>query len=377
VSIKPDFADAWYNHGNASKELKQYENALVSYDKAISIKNDYADALVNRGNVLQDLKLYEKALESFDKAICIKPDCVEAWSSRGNVLQDLKKFDLALSSHDKAISINSVDPQSYYNRSLLRLMLRDFDEGYRDYKYRWGSKEHLGKRQNTSIPSPVKTGIEGRLLLWAEQGLGDEVFYAGLLPILAAKEVSITLSADRRLHPIFKRSFPEISLIDKNVLSNTCLETGFDAQAPIGDLGYWLGVNEASIKTTRSPYLVNDAVKSDRLRSELLDLGSDLVCGLAWKSSNEKIGISKSISLNAFEPLLRLSGIQFVNLQYGDVNDDILQVKSNYSLDIHQVPGIDLFNDVDGLLALIDACDVVITTSNVTAHLAGRSEERV
>jgi len=371
VSIKPDFADAWYNHGNACKELKQYEKALVSFDKAISIKNDYADALVNRGNVLQDLKLYEKALESFDKAINIKPECVEAWSSRGNVLQDLKKFDLALSSHDKAININPDDPQSYYNRSLLRLMLRDFDEGYKDYKYRWESKENLGKRLNTSIPSPIKTELKGRLLLWAEQARGDEVFYAGLLPMLAAKEVSITLAVDRRLHSIFKRSFPEIGLIDKNALYKTSLETGFDAQAPIGDLGYCLGVDEAAIKTTRYPYLLSDSDKCIGLRGELLDLGTKLVCGLSWKSSNEKIGIAKSISLSSFEPLLNLRGVQFVNLQYGDVNDEIGQIKSKVAVDIHQVPGMDVFQDVDGLLALIDACDIIVTTSNVTAHLAG------
>jgi len=376
ISIKPDFADAWYNHGNACKELKQYEQALISYDKALNIKKDYSDALVNRGNVLQELKLYEQALASFDKAISINSDCVEAWSSRGNVLQDLKQFELALVSHDNAININPDDAQSYYNRGLLRLMLRDFDKGYKDYKYRWGRKELLGKHLKTSIPSPLKDELKGTLLLWAEQGLGDEVFYAGLLPMLAAKEVSATLLADKRLHTIFKRSFSNITLLDRNVFNNTCVETGFDAQAPISELGYWLGVNEASLKATRSPYLVSDSVKSDTIRRELLELRPGLVCGLAWKSSNEKIGKAKSISLSSFEPLLRMRGIKFVNLQYGDVHDDLQQIKSKLSVDIYQVPGMDVFHDVDGLLALIDACDIVVTTSNVTAHLAGSIGKR-
>ena len=376
LNIKPDFADAWYNRGNASKELKKYEQALVSYDKAISIKLSFADAWLNRGNVLQDLKLYEQALASLDKAISIKPDCVEAWSSRGNVLQDLKQYELALASHDKAISINPDDAQSYYNRSLLRLMLKKFEEGYKDYKYRWESKEQLGKRLKTSMPSILQSRLEGRLFLWAEQGLGDEVFYAGLLPMLLAKDVSITLSADQRLHSIYKRSFPEITLINKSALTNPYEENEFDGQAPIGDLGCLLGINEASITINRSPYLVTDAVKREKLSKEFSKIGPSLVCGLAWKSSNEKIGIAKSISLSSFEPILNLSGIQFVNLQYGDVSDDIQQIKSKLSVDIHQVPGIDLFHDVDSLLALIDACDVVVTTSNVTAHLAGAIGKR-
>jgi tetratricopeptide (TPR) repeat protein len=376
ISINPDFADAWFNHGNACKELKQFKQALASFDNAIKIKADYADAFVNRGNLLQDLKLFEQALASLDSAISIKVDCVEAWSSRGNVLQDLKQFELALVSHNEAIRIDPNDAQSYYNRSLLKLMLRDFKNGYEDYKYRWKSKELLGRQQKTSIPSPLKNNLQGRLFVWAEQGLGDEVFYAGLLPMLSSKEVCITLSADRRLHPIFKRSFYEINIIDKNELKKTSVDSGFDAQTPIGDLGHWLGIDEVSVAKTRSPYLISDADKSSRLRRNLLGLGSKFICGLAWKSSNEKIGPAKSISLAFFEPLLRLSGIQFVNLQYGDVNGDIEQIKSKLSIDIHQVPGIDLFNDVDGLLSLIDACDIVVTTSNVTAHLAGAIGKR-
>ena len=377
ISIKPDFADAWFNHANASKELKRYDQAIISYDKAISVKPDYSDALLNRGNVLQDLKLYEEALSSLDKSISINPNCVEAWSSRGNVLQDLKKYEQALSSHNRAISLNPADAQSHYNLSLLMLMLRKFEEGYKGYKYRWDSKELLGKRQKTSIPSVLQSKLEGRLFLWAEQGLGDEVFYAGLLPLLLAKDVSVTLTADHRLHSIYRRSFPEITLIDRNVLTRKAFEvTEFDGQAPIGDLGYLLAVNEASIKLNRLPYLVTDVVKREEFRKELSKNRPNLVCGLAWKSSNEKIGIAKSISLSSFEPILNLSGIQFVNLQYGDVSDDIQQIKSKLSVDIHQVPGIDLFNDVDSLLALIDACDVVVTTSNVTAHLAGAIGKR-
>jgi ADP-heptose:LPS heptosyltransferase len=71
-----------------------------------------------------------------------------------------------------------------------------------------------------------------------------------------------------------------------------------------------------------------------------------------------------------------LPGVHFVNLQYGDVKEEIQHVKSNLSVDVHQVPGVDVFYYVDSLLALIDACDVIVTTSNVTAHLAGSIGKR-
>jgi protein O-GlcNAc transferase len=75
-----------------SKSLKRYEEALTSYDRAIAIKPDYAEAYYNRGNALQELKRLEEALASYDRAIEIKPDYAEAYSNRGNALKELKRL---------------------------------------------------------------------------------------------------------------------------------------------------------------------------------------------------------------------------------------------------------------------------------------------
>jgi hypothetical protein len=214
------------------------------------------------------------------------------------------------------------------------------------------------------------------LLIWAEQGIGDEIFYAGLLPMLSTKDVSIALSADQRLHPIYRRSFPKIELLDKNFLMSSSVDAGFDAQAPIGDLGLLLDIKATAIKATRSPYLQCDPVKRDSYRRTTSALGSGLICGVAWKSVNKKLETAKSIGLDSFAPLLGLTGIHFINLQYGDVEDEIQHVKTTLVVDVHQVPGVDVFNDLESLLALIDACDVIVTTSNVTAHLAGSIGKR-
>ena len=157
---------------------------------------------------------------------------------------------------------------------------------------------------------------------------------------------------------------------------SSSVDTGFDAQAPIGDLGFLLDIKAATIKETRSPYLQSDPVKRDSYRRTISALGPGLACGVAWKSGNAKLGAAKSIGLDSFAPLLGLTGVNFVNLQYGDVKEEIQRLKSTLAVDIHQVPGVDVFNDIESLLALIDACDVIVTTSNVTAHLAGSIGKR-
>ena len=194
--------------------------------------------------------------------------------------------------------------------------------------------------------------------------------------MLSTKDASITLSTDKRLHPIYRRSFPQVELLDKNILMSSSVDTGFDAQAPIGDLGFLLDIKAAEIKATRSPYLQSDPVKRESYRRTTSALGSGLVCGIAWKSVNTKVGTAKSIGLHSFAPLLGLPGVHFVNLQYGDVKEEIQHVKSTLSVDVHQVPGVDVFYDLESLLALIDACDIIVTTSNLTPHLAGSIGKR-
>ena len=376
IAFKPEYAEAYSNRGVALQALKQFDAAIASYDKAIALKPDYTEAYYNRGIALQELKQLDAAVASYDKAIAFKPEYAEAYSNRGIVLQALKQFDTAVASYDKAIALKPDYAIAYYNRGLLKLLRRDFYNGFLDCKHRWDSNDFLSKPQRTKIPSALRTGLKGRLLIWAEQGIGDEIFYASLLPMLSTKDVSITLSADKRLHPIYRRAFPKIELHDKNILMGSSVDTGFDAQAPIGDLGFLLDIKAATIKETRSPYLQSDPVKRDSYRRTTSALGSDLVCGVAWKSGNAKLGAAKSIGLDSFAPLLGLPGVHFVNLQYGDVKEEIQYVKSTLSVDIHQVPGVDVFHDIESLLALIDACDVIVTTSNVTAHLAGSIGKR-
>jgi tetratricopeptide (TPR) repeat protein len=376
IALKPHFYEAHLSRGIALQELKQFDAAVASYDKAIALKPDYAEAYSNRGISLKELKQFDAAVASYDKAISLKPDYVEAHSNRGNVLKELKQFDAAIASYDKAISLKPDYAEAYFNRGILKLTLKDFCNGFLDYKHRWLSKNYSNTPLKTTIPSASKVGLNGRLLIWAEQGIGDEIFYASFIPRLASKNVSITLSADKRLHPIYRQSFPEVELVDRNTLVDSSIDSGFDAQAPIADLGLLLSANEIVFRGTRPPYLQSNPVKRESYRKTISTLGSGLVCGVSWKSGSKTFGTPKSTDLESFAPILGLTGINFLNLQYGDVEEEIQHVKSTLSFEVHQVPSIDVFNDIESLLALIDICDVVITTSNVTAHLAGSIGKR-
>ena len=118
-----------------------------------------------------------------------------------------------------------------------------------------------------------------------------------------------------------------------------------------------------------TPYLKADLVKTAELRSRI-EKKEHLVCGISWRSKNADFGADKSITLEKLTPLLSAPGVDFIDLQYGDTSDERLAFEQTHGICIRRLDDIDNKNDIDSLAALISACDIVITISNVTAHIA-------
>ena len=229
----------------------------------------------------------------------------------------------------------------------------------------------------TTLPRCTPELLEGRIFLWAEQGLGDEVFYAGLFQNAIDNSLKLTVSADRRLHTIFRRSFPSLNIVDRKHVKNEDLDKKFDSQAPIGDLAYLLKLDKDDIKRSRRPFLLPDGNRVLEIkRNQHPFVDNQVVCGVSWRSNNRFFGEAKSIKLEELRTLFEKPNLSFVNLQYGEVSAEIQDFEERFGPKCHQINNLDLYNDVEGLTALIAACDVVVTTSSVTAHLAGAIGKR-
>src|SRR5262249_30347374 len=132
----------------------------------------FAETFNNRGNTLQELKRFDEALASYDKAIALKPDYAEALNNSGNALQALERFDEALASYDKAIALKADYGDGYWNRAYGRLLVGRFEEGWADYEWRWEAKDFPGKRADIKVPTWQGEDLSGRhLLVFSEQGL--------------------------------------------------------------------------------------------------------------------------------------------------------------------------------------------------------------
>ena len=133
IALKPDFAQAYCDHGIALRKLKRFEDALASYDKAIALKPDFAMAYNNRGNVLLDLKRAVEALTSCDKAIALNPRLAIAYYNRGNALQNLRRPTAALASYDGAIALKPDLAEAWLGRGNVFFDVKRLDEALPAY----------------------------------------------------------------------------------------------------------------------------------------------------------------------------------------------------------------------------------------------------
>ena len=370
IRLDPRYAEAHNNRGIALKDAGRFEEAVTSYDTAIALRPRYAEAHSNRGNALKELARFEEALACHDRAISLKPDYAEAHYNRGNVLGDLKRYEEALGSYDQALILRPDYAEARHNKALLLLGRGRLREGFELYPARWQTASFVGGNFRGKVPRWDGRTQQGQLLLWGEQGVGDEIFHASLLPLVPQDGIRITVAADKRLHAIFRRSFPYASVIDSSTLAMQ-KDADYTAQAPVGDLGGILGLDAEMLAARQTSFLRVDEARREALRKAPGFPERGPVVGLSWKSSNKKFGAEKSLRLSDLAPILSVPGVSFVNLQYGEVAAEIVEAREAFGISVHEVQGLDVFNDIDGLLALIDACDVVVTTSNVTAHLAG------
>jgi tetratricopeptide (TPR) repeat protein len=401
IELKVDFKEAWSNRGVVLNELKRFDEALESYNKALELNLNYEEAWSNRGITLDHLKKHDIALDSVDKAIKLKPQFGEAWSHRGNILKELKRTDEALDSYNKAIEIRpdyaealfsravtlenlkqydealasykkaiTLDPgytEAIFNRGVMLLHNLQFTDGWVGYEARWHTKEFNSKPLLTSKSQWHGGKSEQRLFIWAEQGIGDQILYGSIFNELQNFPNNKIISVDKKLIPVFQRSFPSYQFFDKTELLSEDL---YDEQIPIGSLGQFFRKELGDFKSTAYPYLIDDPIKTQSIKSSP-PFSNQKTCGISWRSANQKLGKDKSVSLEDLLPILSTDDMQFVNLQYGDTAEEVASLQEKHQQSLYSVPEIDIFNDIDGVLSIISACDLIITTSNSTAHLAG------
>jgi Flp pilus assembly protein TadD len=374
LKLIPNQPDALHMLGVAEFQEKNFGEAVRLISKATKFKNDNHLMHFNLGNALRAVGQLEAASNSFRAALVLSPDNIEALKNLGNTYKERNMMAEAISCYDQLLKLDQNHALTLYNKGIAQLTLGNLDEGWDLYEQRLTCDspegKHLGHTFPRFAPDWDGTPLEKPLLVLPEQGLGDQIFYGAMLADLQAAGVESFICLDGRLQSLFSRYFPGLDFIlPTELISLYSSKNLFGAQIQLASLGRIFRRSTADFSRVPSPYLAANKELISILRKQQRQ-DAKFICGLSWTSANADTGLTKSIKLEDLHPLLKLEGTKFINLQYGDTLEERHRVREQIGVDIAQVDGIDNKNDINELAALISACDIVITVSNSTAHLA-------
>ena len=313
---------------------------------------------------MRDAGQLDAARQSYARAIALNPALAEARHNDGVALQRLGREDDAIESYRQAQELKGGFAEPELNAALLLLMRGDFAAGWKAYESRWQ------KGQDWRFSYPLWQGEKGgTVLVWGEQGVGDEVLCAGMMPDMMENN-AVVMEVDKRLTALFARSFVGAQVIGRQSPPDPATRKPDIAwHTPFAGLGRWLRPTAASFPK-RTSYLRADEGRRQTYRAILEEGGPRAIVGITWGSSNATIGRRKSINLGQWMPILETPGIKFVDLQYGDTASARTALEAETGVPLTHLPNLDLTDDLDGVAALAGACDLVISVSSATAHIA-------
>ena len=377
VRLDPLLLDGWLSYGFVLRLLEKHSEAQRAFSCCIALRPEQGESWVNLGIINQLSGDLNAALKFHSRALALNAFSREARPNLAFAMKALGRFEEAAKLYAMSI-VSSPDLfDAYLNAGICNLLLGRYRLGWEQYEHRWRSEAvHLVQRASprleTSRPEFRGDAVSRsrRVLVWAEQGLGDEIMFGSLLPEFRNLCGELLVQLDRRLLPLFSRALPGVRVLERGQFVPELL---YDEQIPIGSLGKWLRPTRESFEGKAGRYLAAEAGAATRLRRDLGVTDDEALVGLSWRSASPIDGSARSLNLSELAVALT-SGerrIRLLNLQYGDVSKEIASLRSLSGIDILSHPDIDNLENMNGLASLIEACDLVVSVGNATAHLSG------
>jgi len=372
LQLNPDFANANYNLGLVLKGKDRFEEAVQFFLRGIELEPELADAYNDLSQIYKIWGRYEEALACVDHALALTPDSYSANNNRGATLEQLGRFDEALAAYERAAILGPEQTTARWNQAFLFLRQGILDRGWEAHELRLAAGGQVADR----FPYPQWDGssLENKtILIYAEQGLGDEILFASCFNDMIAKARHCVIECEPRLAPLFSRSFPAATIQGGVRTEIGWLTTmpQIDVQIAAGSLPRFFRPTLESFPDKPS-YLFADPQRTEYWRSRLALLGPGLKVGICWRSSLAKGERNKLYSeLTQWGEAFKIPGLHFVNLQYGECAEELQEAEARFGIAITAFPELDLRNEIDESAALTACMDLVISASTAVCEMAG------
>ncbi|WP_300303786.1 tetratricopeptide repeat protein [Ferrovibrio sp.] len=369
IAQSPDAAEFHGNLGTALLALRRMDAAEAAYRRAITLDPAYVEGYYNLGNLLRERGETIAAKELLETALRLQPGHVHCRNNLAMLLWEDLLDEAAAERHFRLLLALAPDwAAAHMNHGLFRLASGAYAEGWAEYEWRWRNADFKERDWSMGLPRWRGEALDGKgLLLWGEQGVGDQILYGTMLKDAQQRSrARMIVAVDRRLIGLYRRSLAGdgITVVARGEMVDAV------AQCPFGSLGRILRQSVSDFAGS-GQYLAADPARQQMLRQRYRDLaGARRIVGIAWRSANADIGLHKSIPLETLLPALQRPDVFWVNLQYGDVVDEISRLQQAGVAILHD-RGVDGLQDLDALAAQVAALDAVVAVSSTTVHVAG------
>jgi tetratricopeptide (TPR) repeat protein len=372
VKINPLDPMPYTGIGNSLAKNLQFQEARKYYELSLVIDENYHDAIVGMGVTSFQDSNYVECEKFFQKAYQQKPNNPAVLTNLANSYSAQAKYEEAVPLWDKALKMSPDFAQARMNRGLAGLGMGRFETAWDDYEHRFHEDNFIPERFK-DIPKwlgPSKETVP--VLIWVEQGIGDEIMFASIYNDLASLKEKFAAECNPRLIKTFRESFPHIFFFPTHALSE---HSAFKYQVSIASLGRFMRRSKESFDASRTSegYLgQSENTLSPTTRTRLKTLPRPWI-GVSWESYALTMNFRnrKSIPSAEFAEFTKGFKGSFINLQFPNPHKHENPPPQIVPKNVHTLPHLDLKNDFRGLTSLLREMDHVVTIGNSVAHLCG------
>lgn len=342
TELSPNEPAGWINYGQICNELFRGEDAERAYKRGLSVAKDAGSKAMLYTNL---------------SALHI----------------DLGRFDEAQDEAEKALELKPHSGAARSNLGFCQLAKRDWEDGWKNYRKCLGT-EARKRSVYKDPPEPEWDGSAGkRVVLAGEQGIGDEICFASMIPDAIAHCSQVILDIDPRLEGLFKRSFPKAHVHGTRMATAETAkpwpkeDREFDSSLAIAQVGEFFRKKDADFPA--GPYLIPDPDRVMMWKALFATKGKPVI-GIAWTGGTWQTGAKfRKLQLEQMLPILQSVDAHWVSLQYRDVSHELAALKKKHGIEITQYPHATLTTDYDDTAALVAALDHVVSVPTAVVHL--------
>lgn len=373
IQLEPEDPIGYNNYASALREAGKLDEAVLFLQDILPMFPEEETLWNTLGSVVAFRDGGKESIVFYEECLKLNPDNVFALNNITTPYLSVNEIEKAEKAARKGIKLNPLLAKLHLFLSSLLLITKRLKEGWEEYEWRKDGGNILGTIAYNKMQQWKGEDLTGKnIFIFGEQGIGDEILFTWLYNDIINEAEKVHLACTTRLVPLFANSFKNAEIgeyfdkFDSKLDFELKIFPGanlsqYDYMCCAGDLAKYKWPEYENIEPSSDAILIPSEEKSEHWKKQLAKLPHKISVGISWRSGITLAKRARNYTeLVNWEPILKQKNINFINIQYGDCEQEIKELEDKTGIKIHSFEGLDLKDDFDGTTALISNLDLVI-----------------